>query len=264
MIDFEKWEQQKDALAQSFATAKPFEMVILDGLCDQQKLSQMYDQIPDPSEGGIGKSRDYMFAKNKYEKSSFKDISPLFQELYDDLTSERFANLLKTIVAQDVFLDPAFHGGGIHQGGPGSFLDMHVDFNFHPINRTWFRNLNVLLYLNRDWKPEHKGELKLRHRDHPDDPVTEVAPLFNRCVIMFTRDYTIHGYDAINFPEGKYRRSIAAYAYSLKDPKEVGKERTTVWYPDQGGATKKTIGKHWPTLVRIKNALFGSATAKNK
>jgi 2OG-Fe(II) oxygenase superfamily len=264
MIEFEKWEQQASELAQSFANAKPFELVILDGFCDAAKLNALYDQIPDPIEAGVGKSRDYMFAKNKFEKSSFKEISPLFQELYTDFTSERFANLLKQIVGQNVFVDPAFHGGGIHQGGQGSFLDMHVDFNFHPINRTWFRNLNVLLYLNKDWQPAYKGELKLRHRDKPDEPAIEVAPLFNRCVVMFTRDYTVHGYDPIAFPEGMYRRSLAAYAYSMADAKDVGQDRTTVWYPDQGGATKKAIGKHWPTLVRIKNALFGSATAKNK
>lgn len=264
MINLDKWEAQADALADSFRQANPFELVVMDDFCDPVRLNKLVDQIPDPVTAQINKSRDYMFAKNKYEKSSFKDISPLFQELYDDLTSDRFQALLCRITGERVFVDPAFHGGGIHQGGAGSYLDMHADFNFHPINRSWFRNLNVLLYLNRDWRPEYRGQLKLRHKDHPERSA-EVEPLFNRCVVMFTRDYTLHGYEPINFPAGQYRRSIAAYAYTpVEDKAEIGKDRTTVWYPEQGGAAKKTVGRHWPTLVRIKNALFGSATARNK
>ena len=38
-----------------------------------------------------------------------------------------------------------------------------------------------------------------------------IEPIFNRAVIMFTRDFTLHGYDSINFPEGTFRNSIAAY-----------------------------------------------------
>ena len=203
-----------------------------------------------------------MFAKNKYEKSGFKEISPRFLELYSDLMSNRFQQCLKLITGQPVFVDPAFHGGGIHQGGPGSYLDMHVDFNTHPEHKEWFRNLNILLYLNPNWQSDHKGELKLRHKDKPHQTIL-VEPIFNRCVIMFTRDYTVHGYDAINFPQGTYRRSIAAYAYSPLEETNT-QHRSTVWYPESSGAVKSTVGRFWPTLVRIKGQLFGSSTGKNK
>ena len=58
-----------------------------------------------------------------------------------------------------MFIDADFYGGGIHQGKAGSFLDMHADFNYHPLKEHWFRNLNLLLYLNKDWKKEYAGEL---------------------------------------------------------------------------------------------------------
>jgi hypothetical protein len=74
-----------------------------------------------------------MFARNKHEKSGFRDISPEFEQLHADLMNERFQLLLQRITGEAVFVDPAFHGGGIHQGGEGSFLDMHVDFNTHPL-----------------------------------------------------------------------------------------------------------------------------------
>ena len=39
-----------------------------------------------------------------------------------------------------------------------------------------FRNLNVLLYLNQSWKPDYKGELKLRHK--VTGAACAMAPLF--------------------------------------------------------------------------------------
>jgi hypothetical protein len=35
-----------------------------------------------------------------------------------------------------LLVDPTFHGGGFHQGGYGSYLDPHVDFNIRPTMRT--------------------------------------------------------------------------------------------------------------------------------
>lgn len=262
MINFAKIEQSADELRSRFLSADPFEHVVIDDFCDSANLRKLLDQVPDPIHEKVNKSRDYVFAKNKFEKSSFKSISPLFAELHGDLMSNRFQSFLRRLTGEEVFIDPAFHGGGIHQGGPGSFLDMHVDFNTHPLHESWFRNLNILLYLNSDWHQNYGGELKIRHRDRPDSTKL-IAPIFNRCVIMFTRDYTVHGYDRISFPEGQYRRSVAAYAYS-----ELGSDlpdyRTTVWYPEKAGALKTAVGRHWPKLVKVKNYFFGSSTAKNK
>ena len=138
---------------------------------------------------------------------------------------------------------------------------MHVDFNYHPTNENWFRNLNILLYLNKNWKPEHRGELELKNINHK--LVKKIEPVFNRCVIMFTRNYTLHGYKSINFPKGEYRRSIAAYAYSMSENKD-NDNRVTRWYPENAGKIKKLIGYYWPKLVKIKHYFFGSGTKNNK
>lgn len=261
MIDFERLEAEAAACASRFKDAKPFPHIVLDGFLHAAGAMRLVQAIPDPSSGSIRRSRDYVFAKNKFEKSHFKDISPDFARLYADLTSARFAEFLSTVTGEEVFLDVDFHGGGLHQGGVGSFLDMHVDFNFHPLHDSWFRNLNVLIYLNPDWKPEYGGQLKLRHKQTGEH--CEVDPIMNRCVIMLTRDYTLHGYDPISFPQGQYRRSLAAYAYSLHHGDRPMK-RSTTWYPERGGPMKAAVGRLWPKLVRIKNAILGSSTEKNR
>lgn len=80
-------------------------------------------------------------------------------------------------------------------------------------------------------------------------------------VIMETRDFTLHGFAPIAFPPGIYRRSIACYAYTQMDSEFS--YRSTTWYPQEGGVAKRVVGRAWPTLVRAKNRLLGSATSKN-
>lgn len=263
MINYLTIEYQSSKLSADFHRAKPFPHVIIDNFCEEAALNHLVDGIPDPFADHIAQSRDYVFAKNKFEKSSFRGLGSEFDQIYLDMVSERFQEVLRNITGEKVFVDKEFHGGGLHQGGPDSFLDMHVDFNYHPLHRNWFRNLNILLYLNRGWTKEYHGELKLRHL-RGDEESTLVEPLFNRCVIMFTRDYTLHGYDKIAFPLGHYRRSLAAYAYTLVEDTRHQEARTTVWYPETSSRWKRALGRGWPRIVKVKNSFFGSSTAKNR
>jgi hypothetical protein len=260
VIDFENIEKNIEQISNEFLTAKPVEHVVIDNFCNSEFKNQL-KFLPDPNKEKINKSRDYIFANNKFEKSKFNTISDGFNELYEDLISLRFQNILREITKEKVFVDKEFHGGGLHQGGENAFLDMHVDFNYHPMKNNWFRNLNILLYLNENWKPEYRGQLELKHLHNNE--VKKIEPIFNRCVIMFTRDYTLHGYKKINFPKGEYRKSIAAYAYSLSN-KEKKNKRVTIWYPENSSKFKRLIGFYWPKLVKIKHFFFGSGTEKNK
>jgi hypothetical protein len=260
MINFDAIEKDLEPLGRRFKTAEPFEHAVIDNFADSSRLLQVIPVLPVPGEQRINKSRDYIFAKNKFEKGNFKDLSAECRELFLDLTSARFQAILRAVTGQEVFVDAEFFGGGIHLGGKDSFLDMHTDFNYHPQHRDWFRNLNILLYLNPGWKKEFGGQLKLKHR--LTQKSAEVEPLFNRCVIMLTRDYTLHGYSRIHFPEGEFRRSIATYAYSLQAVPE--KERSTRWLPEDSSFLKRVIGNAWPALVKLKSYFLSSRTAKNK
>ncbi len=256
MIDFEKIEKNKEALRLDYLLAKPFPHLIIDQFCNQDKTDELYRQMPDIQT----KSRDYVFAANKFEKSKIKDISPLFAELADDLISERFKNFLCFITNEEVFVDEAFHGGGIHQGKQNSFLDMHVDFNYHPLHPYWFRNLNLLLYLNKDWKASYGGHLQLEDLRTGERKAIDIP--FNRMVIQQTRKYTLHGYGRTSFPEGSYRTSIASYAYTIHKT-HIEKPRTTDWFPDEKDHFKKFLAWIYDPAVKVKNKLFGSSTAKH-
>tara|TARA_R110002051_G_scaffold315015_1_gene392869 strand:+ start:4973 stop:5749 length:777 start_codon:yes stop_codon:yes gene_type:complete len=258
MIDFEKLENNKIAFRNDYLSASPFPHLVIDDFCDEDKLKTLKSQIPELQ----NKSRDYMFANNKFEKSNYKELGPLFKEIYEDLKSDRFNNFLSFISAKKVFVDPKNHGGGLHQGKKNSFLDMHLDFNYHPLQNNWFRQMNLLLYLNEGWKEEFGGHLKINDLRSGDKK--EIAVPFNRLIIQECGPYSLHGYDMTNFPEGNYRTSIATYAYTLHN-KLMEKPRTTDWFPDKNSSPlKKFIAKNFDTAVKIKNKFFGSGTAKNQ
>lgn len=260
MIKYEALEESLSTLRERYASASPFQHVLLEDFCDAQRLRGVIAELQGASE--VGSSRDFVFAKNKGEAADFRRFGKLSSELYEALVSDRFRNILCEITREDVFVDPKFHGGGFHRGGAGSFLDMHTDFNYHPAQPTWFRSLNIILYLNEGWSPEHGGELRLKNLKRPSVPEERVPPVFNTAVLMMTRDNTLHGYDAINFPEGSFRMSIATYAYALHETPGVA--MSTRWRPDGGGVIKALIGPYFHKLIAVKNRLLGSGTTKNK
>jgi 2-oxoglutarate-Fe(II)-dependent oxygenase superfamily protein len=109
--------------------------------------------------------------------------------------------------------DPYFWGGGLHQITRGGYLKVHADFNRYSKLRL-DRRLNLLLYLNRDWKEEYGGHLELWN-EQMTTCERKILPIFNRCVVFSTTDYSYHGHpDPLNCPEQQTRKSLALYYYT--------------------------------------------------
>lgn len=250
-------------LAQAFASANPLPMAVLDGFLPPKFADGLMREIQ--SNTDFQKSNDYIFAKNKFESPRIEALGEHGLALRALLLSSEFAEAISRMYGKTLFVDPDFVGGGLHRGGEGSYLDMHTDFNLHPRHRNWIRELNILLYLNRDWQPQYGGELELRNAR--DGRAGKVQPVFNRLVLMLTKDFTFHGYKAISFPAGTYRTSIATYAYSQAASEEElsGMRTTTTWAPaEEESLMRAWVAKITPTLVSAKQRLFGSATARKK
>ena len=98
MINFEKLETDIDNLVIQYRLAKPFEHLVLDGYIDNVKLLKMYSEIPELTT----KSRDFIFANEKYEKSKYYELGREFSELYEDLRSDRFKVAPKLVSAKHI------------------------------------------------------------------------------------------------------------------------------------------------------------------
>ena len=115
--------------------------------------------------------------------------------------------------------DEKLNGGGLHEIKAGGLLKVHTDFNKHPTN-NFDRRVNVLIYLNKDWKKEYKGCLELWDKEMKECK-QKIFPSFNKMVIFSTTDFSNHGHpDPIDCPSNISRKSIALYYFSAGRPKE--------------------------------------------
>lgn len=135
------------------------------------------------------------------------------------LNSFEFIDFIQTVcdIEEPLIADHTLLGGGLHSTSTGGSLGMHVDFPIHKKNKL-DRRVNVLVYLNKNWKAEWGGEFIAS--DQTGSCKKTYLPLINKTVIFETNDFTIHGHPyPLKSPENINRNSIAMYYYTNGRPK---------------------------------------------
>lgn len=214
----------------AYASAKPFPHVVLDDFFDPRLLDRILEEFPGPD--GIEWQRFKNAREIKLASAKEVHFGPLTRLFLYHLNSATFLEFLSTVTGiPDLIADPHFDGGGLHQILPGGKLGIHADFNKHP-RFGLDRRLNVLLYLNKDWREEYGGQLELWNRDMTRCEA-KIAPLFNRLMVFGTTDFTYHGHpDPLQCPAGMARRSLALYYFSNGRPaEEISGAHSTVFQP---------------------------------
>jgi len=196
----------------AYRNATPFPHVVLDDLFDAQLLDHVVGRFP--GNHGIRWRRYDNEMEDKLASRDETQIDPFIRYFLYTLNSAPFLRFLQALTGIRALIpDPHFEGGGLHKILPGGRLAIHADFNKH---RAFDldRRLNLLLYLNRDWKDEYGGHLELWDFE-ANRCVRRIAPEFNRTVIFSTTDVAMHGHpEPLRCPSGQSRQSIALYYYS--------------------------------------------------
>lgn len=199
-----------EKLKQEFKTNKPYPHIIIDNFLKEEAANKIFADFP----------KDETFNKHykglnefKSEGSNFEDFPAIFSDLKKEFHSSEFCSFLEKVTGiKDVYSVEDGLGAGLHQGINGSYLDIHIDFNIH-YDRDIHRRLNLLLYLNKDWKDEWGGHLEMWDKDMTKCE-KYVFPAFNRCVVFETSEISYHGYSKINVPQGISRKSFYSYYYT--------------------------------------------------
>lgn len=206
-----------DSFHEAYAVAQPFPHVVIDDFLPAQVAEDLLAEFPDPAD----LAWRHIFADSKQVKLACDEetrMGPRTRHLIGQFNSASFLTFLEAVAGMEALVpDPHLAGGGLHQILPGGYLKIHADFNWYPRLRL-DRRLNLLLYLNKDWREEYGGHLELwdaamsgcRRR---------VLPAFNRCVIFSTTDFAYHGHpDPLTCPKDRTRKSVALYYYSNGRP----------------------------------------------
>ncbi len=202
----------------SYLEAKPYPHVVFDNFFDPALLEAILDEFPRPGE--IRWQRFDNQHEIKLASAAESTFGPATRLLLYHLNSVTFLEFLSKVTGiENLIPDPSFEGGGLHQIVRGGKLGVHADFNKHD-KYALDRRLNLLLYLNKDWREDYGGHLELWDRNMTQCQ-KRVLPLFNRVLVFGTTDFTYHGHpDPLQCPEGMTRKSLALYYFSNGRPSE--------------------------------------------
>lgn len=195
-----------------YDAAEPFKHIVLDSAADEEKLSQVLARFPDKNDKSWWKYENAFEKKLAFDK--VKEMSAPIKELLIEFNSPQFLEFLEAMTGiKGLIPDPYYRGGGCHQITRGGKLAVHADFNFNPKLKV-YRRVNVLLYLNKGWDPEWKGQLEL-WREDMKECVKSIDPIFNRMVIFNSTETSWHGHPSpLECPENISRKSVAVYYYT--------------------------------------------------
>jgi hypothetical protein len=229
LFPYVKWSSQLPSLRRQFRENRPYPHVLLKEFLDPYVAAEMASEFPGlatdawtrykhPNENKVGLAKRSLFPTQ-------------LGEVVDELNSEAFVHWLSQLTGiPNLLSDDMLEGGGLHQSGPGGFLNVHTDFSNHHYHKHWRRQVNLILYLNPTWQEQWGGALELWDREMRRC-VVKVPPLLNEVLIFRTDEISYHGFpDPLRCPEGESRKSLALYYYTAESGAEV-KTRSTNYRP---------------------------------
>jgi hypothetical protein len=180
------------AHAARYRTADPYPHIVLDDFLPRAAAALAAARFPDaplPS--------DHVFEAG-YAGLHKRQISPWecdaeVRALFAALSSPPMLAFLEGLTGiEGLMPDPYFLGGGFHETARGGKLGIHADFRLHE-RLNLQRRVNLILYLNRDWRPQWGGGLEIWSRDMKRRCQT-VQPVFDRAAIFSTDASSFHGH----------------------------------------------------------------------
>ena len=242
-LDVKDAQQYGESLSGEYCFAEPFPHIVIDNFLPEDLIDKILENFPkEKLENDVVFEIGYAgLHKRQVDPADCNGFSRQVFALFNSKAMVQFLESLTTIPA--LIPDPHYVGGGFHETSAGGKLGIHADFR---INEQLHlnRRINMIIYLNKDWKDEYGGKLELWDQTM-QNKVHSVAPMYNRCVIFNTDADSYHGHpDPLMTPENVKRRSMALYYYTAS--KRIYDESVShsTMYKARGNedaATKKLI-----------------------
>jgi hypothetical protein len=227
-LDPKRLDVLAEAKADGYRTARPFPHVVIDDFLPPDVLDAVLDEFPTP--GDVEWWRFDSGTEKKLASTSPEVMGLVTRQVLAELNGATAIDFLRVLTGiEGLVPDPHLFGGGLHQIERGGFLEVHADFNLHPLTGLE-RRLNLLLYLNRDWDPAWGGALELWNHDMTRCEAS-IDPVFNRCVVFSTTARSYHGHPKVlACPDTVTRKSLALYYYARDaDPSEARISHNTIF-----------------------------------
>tara|TARA_B100000424_G_C22928450_1_gene493894 strand:- start:897 stop:1616 length:720 start_codon:yes stop_codon:yes gene_type:complete len=220
----------------------PYPHCVIDNFFDTEIANKLHEDINTLKlEEATVKhtNKKNLYEYNKFGFSNIEKLPLSLKNVFVYLNSKEFLEKLEKLtgITGLIYGDSKLRGAGVHIIKNKGFLGMHTDFNtyHHPTHGMLDRRINLLIYMNKDWKRQYNGDLLMYHPDNISE-VKRNQPIFNRCVIFNTTNKSVHGHPEplCVDKEDLYRKSIAVYYYTKNENGNVDFEgdavHSTLWH----------------------------------
>lgn len=200
-------------LRERYRSAQPFPHVVVDDLFAASFLDRLTAEAPlRDAEQWQTFEQDNL--ERTYRMRSALDVGSAGSEMVALMHSAAFLYLLSEITGVWQLLpDPYLQGAGHAMMGRGDFFKVHADRNV-AYDTGLTRRLAVIVFLNRDWRPEYRGQLELWNHAGERCEVA-IEPAFNRTVIFEVAYPNYHGVpQPLECPADRLRRSFLVYYHT--------------------------------------------------
>ena len=227
---------QKTNLQSKSCIKEPFPHLVIDNFFKEEHLDKILNEI------NLLKDEDAMSYNNpdspfEYNKLAFQvNYGEYLEKVFIELNSPEFIKHIESITGiKDLITNEInLEGAGIHRIKKNGFLEFHTDFNYYNWSGGLLdRRVNLLIYMNPDWKPEYKGDLLLADIK-TQECFKRISPILNRAVIFNTTNKSIHGHPERLQKDN--RQSIAMYYYTRNKNYPLDFEgdeaHMTLWHTD--------------------------------
>jgi Rps23 Pro-64 3,4-dihydroxylase Tpa1-like proline 4-hydroxylase len=237
---YAKWSAHAAVLGRQFRDNEPYPHLHLKQFLDPQIAAEMAREFPGLETDAWTRYKHQN--ENKVGLTKRSQFPALLGEVVDELNSAAFVSWLSQVTGiPNLLADDSLEGGGLHQSGPGGFLNVHTDFSFHHYHKDWHRRINLIVYLNPNWQERWGGAIELWDRD-VKRCVAKIPPLLNDVLIFETNDISYHGFpEPLRCPEGESRKSLALYYYTREPGKHARARSTNYRSRPEDGALKKAL-----------------------
>lgn len=227
-----------------YNSAQPFPHIIIDNFLPPSLINGIIDEFKNYNDWGWDNSeysKDHQVNKffSPWNEHGHNTLPINTKLILNYLNSSHVISMLEKLTGiKGLIADPKLLGGGMHKINSGGKLSIHADSRKHSTT-GYYRRINLLVYLNKDWNKEWGGSLQLWDKDMTT-MVQDIQPLLNRVVIFNTGADTYHGHPhPLNTPNDISRISLALYYYTKENPDTDENSVTSAVWKDISVEVKK-------------------------
>ena len=227
----------------AYGSKPPFDHVVIDGFFVTDFANKLAEEFP-------GFDSDiWLRYNNPIEIKKVCNDWNVFPRntysIFSYFNSPDWLNYLSTklLAGKPLYADNGLNGGGWHVHKRGGKLNTHLDYSLHP-KLNLQRKLNIIIYINPNWKKEWGGALGLwgnKSSEKPGNLVTSIWNKFNRAVIFDTTQNSWHGLpEPLQCPEDEFRKSLAAY-FLCEAPDDIDTRGKALFSPTREQENDKEV-----------------------